>query len=165
MAEHGASGGGGLQGSSVLVAGAACALSLAWLTQIAGDPTDGVAFFSLAFAAPVMLGIALLIAAFRRPDIFGGNLGRGGAIFVAVATLTIDNLGFVLGLLGLILVGVGVARSNPRLLLGLAVLGIGVLGLSLGMEVSEDAYDVFLPVIAAGSAVLALALWKISGES
>lgn len=155
---------GELRGSAIALAVAAALVSVVWLTEIAGDPTDGVVFFTFGFAAPTLVGIALLIAASRRRDIFG-KLGLAGAIVVLVGTLTIDVIGFVAALIGLLLVAVAVARNEPRLLAGLGLLALGALGLAVGIGWSDTAYVVFLPVVAGGSAVLAVMLYRISAEA
>ena len=144
----------------MLLAVAACFLTVVWLTQIAGDPTDGVVFFSFAFAAAVLLGSGLVIAAARRREIFGG-LGLGGAIVILVSSLMASTLGFAGGVIGLSLMVAAVARRKPRLLPGLVLLGIGVLGMAVRLDASNDAYTVFLPLIAVGSAVLAVTLQRL----
>jgi hypothetical protein len=149
-----------LHGSSVLLALAACFLAVVWLTEIVGDPTDGLAFYTLAFGAPVLLGSGLVIAASRRRDLFGSS-GLAGAIAILVGSLSISILGFAAAVIGVILIGAAVARRAPRLLPGLLLLGIGVLGLTLRMDYSEDAYTIFIPMIAVGAAVLAATLRRL----
>jgi hypothetical protein len=151
---------GELNDSSTLLTVAGLFVAVLWLTEIAGDPTDGIALFTFALAAPILLGTGLVIAATRRRDIFG-NLGLGGAIVVLIASLALGNIGFVGGLLGLLLIAAGVSRTQPRLLFGVGLLAFGALGLALGIEVSNNAYIVFLPLIAVGAGVLALSLRHI----
>jgi hypothetical protein len=139
----------------VILALAACFLAVVWLTEIAGDPSDGIVYYTFAFAAAFLLGIGLVIAAWQRRDVFG-NLGLAGAIVFLFASFEIDILGFAGAVIGVILMAGAVARRAPRLLPGLVLLGIGILGMAVRLETSSDAYVVFLPLIAAGSAVLAV---------
>lgn len=148
---------GELQASSVLLAVAACLLGLVWLMALAGDPTDGIALFTLAFTAPALVGVALVLAAARRRDLFG-NLGLAGAIGVLVAALGLGVVGFVVGVLGLVAIVVAVAPKDLRLLAGLVLIALG----AVGLIVHDDPMAVFLPFIAIGSAVLALTLRRVS---
>jgi hypothetical protein len=141
----------------VLLGVAACFLALVWLMWIAGDPTDGLAFYTLAFTSPVLIGVALVIAAHRRRDIFG-TLGLWGAIGVLVAGLGFGVVGFAAGVLGLGALAVAVARSDRRLLFGVVLIGVG----AFGLLVRADAYAVVLPLVVLGSAVLALTLRRVS---
>jgi hypothetical protein len=129
-----------LNGSSLLVAVAACFVALVSLTEIAGDPTDGVAFYTFALAAALLVGISLVIAASRRPDIFG-KLGLAGAIVLLLGSVTIDVLGSLAGAIGVILLIAAMARSAPRLLPGLILLGVGILGLAVLIEASAAPYQ------------------------
>jgi hypothetical protein len=149
-----------LHGSSVLLAIAVCFLLGAWLTEVVGDPTDGLAFYTFAFGAPVLLGIGLVIAASRRRDVFG-NLGLTGAIVLLVGSLSVDIVGFAAGLIGLTLIGAAVAGREPRLLPGVFLLGAGVLGLAVSIESTEAGYAIFIPVIAVGAGVLAATLRRL----
>jgi hypothetical protein len=149
---------GELQTSSVLLGVAAFLLGLVWLMAVAGDPTDGIAFFTFAFTIPVLVGVALVLAAARRRDLFG-NLGLAGAIGVLVAALGLGVVGFVVGVLGLAAIAVAVARKDIRLLAGLVLIALG----TVGLIVHDDPLGVFLPFIAIGSAVLALTLRRVSG--
>jgi hypothetical protein len=143
--------------SSVLLAVAACLRGLAWLMEVAGDPTKGVAFFTFAFTVPVLMGVALVLAAARRRDLFG-NLGFAGAISMLVAALGLGPVRFVPGVLGLGAIAVAVARRDSRLLAGLVLIALG----AIGLIVHDDPLAVFLPFIAAGAAVLALTLQRVS---
>lgn len=144
----------------MLLAVAACFLAAVWLTEIMGDPTEGVAFYTFAFAAAILLGTGLVIAASRRRDVFG-NLGLVGAIAVLVGSLTIDILSLAAAVSGVILIGAAVARTERRLLPGLVVLGIGLVGFAVRVAADADAYLIFVPMIAVGSAVLAVTLRQI----
>lgn len=160
MAESEAPAQGGLRGSSVLVAVATCFLAAVWLTEIAGDPTDGVAFYTFAFGAAVLLGSGLVVAASQRRDIFG-RLGLVGAIVFLVSSLTIDVLGLAGGVIGVILMIAAVSRREPRLLPGLVLLGIGIVAMAVRLDVSNDAYTVFMPLIGVASAALAVTLQRL----
>lgn len=150
----------GLLGSSILLAVAACFLAVVWLTEIAGDPTDGVVFYTLAFGAAVLVGSGLVIAASRRRDLFR-NLGLGGAILILFGSLTIDLVGLLAGVLGVVLLVAAVAGRQPRLLPGLVLLGLGTLGLAVRSDTSDDAYAIFLPLLAVGAAVLAATVRRV----
>jgi hypothetical protein len=147
--------------SAVLVAVAAVFLVMAWLTEIVGDPTEGAAFYTFAFGAPVLLGAGLVIAAARRRDLFGG-LGLGGAVVVAAGSVSVDPIGFAAGLVGLVLIGAAVARREARLLPGLFLIGSGVFGLAVSIDSTETGYVIFIPLIALGAAVLAVTLQRLS---
>lgn len=146
-----------LHGSSVLLAVAACFLAVVWVTELAGDPTDGVVFYTFSFAAALLVGVALAIAAWSRQDVFG-TLGRVGALIVLVASLT----GFFPAVvIGVVVVAVAVGRTQPRLLPGLVLLAIGLVGMIVRAEFSEDAYIIFVPVLAVASAGLAVTLRQV----
>jgi hypothetical protein len=149
-----------LQASSLVLAVAACFLAVVWLIAIAGDPSDGLAFYMAAYGGALLLGIGLVIAASRRRDIFG-NLGLAGAVVILVASLTIDALTFAAAVFGVILMGAAVAQTERRLLPGLVILGIGLVGFAVRMEASSDAYLIFVPVVAAASAILSATFRQI----
>jgi hypothetical protein len=75
-----------LRGSSILLAVSACCLVVVWLTEVLGDPTDGIAFYTFGFAAAVLGGVALVIAAWNRRDVFG-TWGLVGAFVILVTSL------------------------------------------------------------------------------
>lgn len=143
----------GLQGSIVLLLAAAALVTGAWISALT---ESGVLFFGLAFTAPVVAGIALVIAASRRPVVFG-NMGLVGAIAVLAASFTL----FFGALLGLVAIAVAVRRREPQLIVGLALIWVGVVALLVGIEESEVAYTAFLPLIAIGLAVLAFSLGRL----
>lgn len=149
-----------LHASSLVLAVAACFLAVVWLIAIVGDPTYALVFFLAAYGGALLLGIGLVIAASRRRDIFG-NLGFAGAIVVLIGSLTIDTLSFAAAVVGLTLIGAAVARTERRLLPGLVVLAIGLVGFAVRVDANSDAYLIFVPVVAAGSAVLAATFRQI----
>jgi hypothetical protein len=137
---------------------AAAVVGILWLFAVAGDPTEGFAFFTFMYTAPVLVGIALVIAASQRRDLFG-TLGLAGAIVVLATSLTgLDLLGLLGVLIGLALMSAGLTRSTRGFVIAFLLIGVGLVGLFIRLETSEDAFTVFLPVIAAGLAVLTLAL-------
>jgi hypothetical protein len=145
-----------LHSSSILLALAACCLTVVWLTEVAGDPTGGVAFYTFGFAGALLVGVALTIAAWSRRDVFG-TLGRVGALLLLVTSVT----GFFPAMgAGVILIAVAVARTQP-LLPGLVLLLIGLVGMFVRAEFSDDAYLIFLPVLIVGSAILAVTLRQV----
>lgn len=117
---------------------------------------NGVLFFGLAFTAPVVAGVALVIAASRRRDVFG-TIGLVGAIAVLAGSFTL----FFGALLGLAALAVAVRRRDPQLLVGIALIGLGMIALLVGIEASEVAYTAFLPLIAIGLVVLAFSLGRL----
>jgi hypothetical protein len=140
---------------------AAALVGIVWLFSVAGDTTEGLAFFTFIYTAPVLVGIALVIAASRRQDFFG-NLGLAGAIVVLAASLTGLDLVGVLGvLIGLALMSAGLTRSTRGFAIGFLLIGAGLVGLFISLETTVDAFTVFLPPIAAGLAVLTLALRRV----
>lgn len=145
-----------LRASSLVLAVAASLFAVVWLIAIAGDPTDAsaLAFFLAAYGGALLLGIGLVIAASSRRDMFG-RLGFAGALVIFVAALNISILSFVAGVIGLTLMGAAAARTDKRVLPGLIVLGVGLIGFGVRVEANADAYLIFMPVIAAGSAILA----------
>jgi hypothetical protein len=147
----------GLTGSSILLAVAALLLAGVAVTQIAGDPTGGVVFYTFGFAAALLVGIALVIAARTREDLFG-PVGLAGAIIVLATSVTAF---FPVIVVGVAVVTVAVARTAPRLLPGLLLLLVGIIGLLVRADVSDDAYTIFVPVLAIGSAVLAATLRRV----
>jgi hypothetical protein len=143
----------GLRGSVVLLLAAAALVLGAWITWLTDD---GVLFFAFAFTAPVVAGVALVIAASRRRTIFG-NAGLLGAIAVLAASLTL----FFGALVGLVAIAVAVRRREPQLLVGIALIVAGMVALLIGIQESEVAYTAFLPLIAIGLAVLAFSLGRL----
>jgi hypothetical protein len=149
--------GSALRGSSVLLAVSACCLVVVWLTEVLGDPTDGVAFYTFGFAAAVLGGVALVIAAWSRRDVFGTS-GLVGAFVILVTSLT----GFFPAVVvGAVVVAAAVARRRPRLLPGLLLLALGSVGMLVRADMSDDAYIIFVPVLAVASAVLAATLRQV----
>jgi hypothetical protein len=144
---------GDLKASVVLLATGAGLFSLIWLAEVAGDPSRGLLFFMLVFAAPLLVGIGLVIAASRRRDLFRTR-GLVGSILILVTSLVPDIVGFVGAALGLLLMALGVAERGRRLVAAIAILLVGVVGLGLRLE-SGDGIEIFVPVLAVGTAVLA----------
>jgi hypothetical protein len=137
----------------VLLAVAACFIAVVWLTEIAGDPTDGIAFYTFGFGAAILLGIGLVVAASERRDIFG-RLGLAGAIVFLLSSLVVDILGLFGGVIGVILMIAAVAGKERSLLPGLVLLGVGIVAMAVRLDVSDDAYTVFMPLIGVASATL-----------
>jgi hypothetical protein len=151
---------GELDASVAFLGLAAAFVGILWLFSIAGDPTEGFAFFTFVYTAPVLVGIALVIAASQQRDLFG-SLGLAGAIVVLATSLTgIDLLGLLGVLTGLALMYTGLTRSKRSFLIGSLLVGVGLVGLFIRLETSDDAFTVFLPPIAAGLAVLTLTLQR-----
>jgi hypothetical protein len=158
-------GGSELQGSQILLAVATVLVGAVWLMFVTDDPTGGFAIFSLGYAAATIIGIGLVIASSRRRDLFG-NLGLAGAIVVLVSAL---GGGIPLALiavpLGSVLMAVAVGLREPLFLVGLGSLALGVVGMTIRVNTSEDGYVIFLPLIAVGAGVLALALGRLSSHA
>jgi hypothetical protein len=151
---------GKLHASVAFLSLAAAVVGILWLFSIAGDPTEGFAFFTFAYTTPVLVGIALVIAASQRRDLFG-SLGLAGAIVVLATSLTgVDLLGLLGVLIGLALMSAGLTRSEHSFLIGFLLIGVGLVGLFIRLEASDDAFTVFLPPIAAGLAVLTVTLGR-----
>jgi hypothetical protein len=142
-----------LKASVVLLTLGAGLFSLLWLAQVAGDPSGGFLSFMLVFAAPLLVGIGLVIAASRRRDLFRTR-GLVGSILILVASLVPDILGFVGAALGLLLMALGLAERGRRLVFPIAILLVGVLGLGVRLE-SGDGIEIFVPLLALGTVVLA----------
>lgn len=113
----------------------------------------------LVFAGPLLVGIGLVIAASRRRDLFG-RFGLVGSIFVLVGSLVPDIIGFTAAAVGLVLIAFGLPERARRLLIGIATLIIGVVGLGLRLD-SGDGVAIFVPVLAVGAAILAGTLVRL----
>lgn len=48
-------------GGALLVALGAALFALLWLTEIVGDPTEGALFYTLIFAAPLLIASGLVL--------------------------------------------------------------------------------------------------------
>ncbi len=152
---------GELHASVAFLSLATTLVGLLWLFAVAGDPTDGFAFFTFMYTAPVLVGIALVVAASQRRDLFG-TLGLAGAIVVLVTSLTgIDLLGLLGVLIGLALMSAGLTRTTRGFAVGFLLIGVGLVGLFIRLEASDDAFTLFLPPIAAGLAVVTLTLRRV----
>jgi hypothetical protein len=145
----------------ILLALAAGLFALLWLTEVAGDPTEGVAFYMLAFTTPLLVGIAMVIAASRRRDLFGTG-GMTGCILVLAGGLWPGIIGYAAAVVGLMLVAVSLWERARTVLFGVVVLLGGAVGLLLRLE-SGDGLLIFLPVLAVGAAMLATTL-RSQGE-
>jgi hypothetical protein len=62
---------------------------------------------------------------------------------------------------GVVVVVAAVARRRPRLLPGLLLLALGSVGMLVRSDMSDDAYIIFVPVLAVASAVLAATLRQV----
>jgi hypothetical protein len=131
---------------------------LLWLTEVLGDPTDGFAFYTLIFGAPLLMAIGLVLLASRKE--VAGNAGLAGAILTLVGALFPDIIGFSLAIVGLLLLLAAVRDRARRLRPALGVLLVGIVGVVVRLE-DGDGLVLFLPVIALGAAALAVLLQRL----
>jgi len=122
-----------VDGSVVLLALGAGALTLLWLIELTDrDPTDGVAFYMLLFGAPLAIGVALVLVAFREE--LATNVARSGAVLALFGALLPDVVGLSAATVGLLLVFAGLREPAHGLRAGLALLAAGVVGLLVRLE-------------------------------
>jgi hypothetical protein len=145
-------------GPTVLFGVGAALLALLWLIEATDDPTDGVAFYTLLFGAPLLIGVALVLVASQKE--LATRRGLMGAILALVGALSPDVLGLIVAIVGLLLLLVGVRERGHGLRLGLALLIAGLVGLAVRLE-SGDGVLLFAPVLTLGAAALAVALRRI----
>jgi hypothetical protein len=138
---------------------AAGLFGLLWLLEIAGDPTGGVGFFTLVFAAPLLAAIGLVIATSRREDLFG-RLGLLGSLLVLGGSLVPDIIGFTAAAIGLVLIALGLSERARRLLIAVAIVLAGVVGLGVRLE-SGDGIAIFAPILAVGVGLVAVTLLRL----
>lgn len=133
--------------SAALMAVGAALVGLLWLSEVFGDPTDGLAFYALIFSAPLLIAVGLVLFASRKE--VASSRGLAGSILTLIGALFPDLIGLLLVTIGLLLLLSGVHDRSLRV--GLGVTLAGVIGLSVRLE-QGDGLDLFLPVIFIGVA-------------
>jgi hypothetical protein len=145
-------------GSAVLLALGAGALTLLWLIELTDDPTDGVVFYLLVFGAPLLVGVALVLVASQQE--LATRSGLAGAILALVGALSPEVAGFVTAIVGLLLLYAGVRARARDLRVGFALLIAGLVGLVVRLD-SGDGIVLFVPVVALGAVALAVAVRRL----
>lgn len=142
--------------SAALVALGGGLLGLLWLTEILGDPTDGLLFYTLIIGAPLPIAIGLVLFASRKE--LAGNLALAGSILTLLGALW--GVGPFIAIVGLALLIADVHGRGRSMRVGLGLLLGGIVGLTVRLE-HGDGLVLFLPIVVIGAAVSAVSLRRI----